>query len=57
MKMYRLNCKTVPLENLTMPNILNRFNSKEFVDIFQIDATPALPSALFSQLCHNKFSK
>ena len=47
-KMYRLNCKTVPLENIPMQHILNRFYSEEFVDIFQIDATPALPNALFS---------
>jgi len=57
MIIYRLNCKTVPLENIPMPQILNRFYSKQFVDIFQIDATPALPNALSSQLCHNKFSK
>jgi len=46
--MQRLNCKTVPLENIPMSHILNRFHSKEFVDIFQIDATPAAPNALFS---------
>ena len=33
-----------------MLHILNRFYSTEVDDIIKIDATPALPNALFSQL-------